>query len=563
MSSARRAHDPDDTGAQADYIECCREEPFQVKLPELSASAAPQFTDPASCKAWLESLPLANVAAAQAELVGELEVLNRFPTSAANRLGVMETLREAVNFVQIEQAKRFINRPLPMAEPEAGALADTLELWEQMRLGYQRCLELAQGGDAPMRAQAGLIAQRLAAYSGLKMFHYYRAYREVPPGEWRALHEAYAQAERLGVAEEPVKDFLNRDVHDSSPRIAYARALLMGMASPNELTQRQLTFVAFLLERWASKLEVAREPVAEGEGQPPLIADLAGDACPRRPQPGDPAAAEPRYLDTRKLAKSLRNRVGLLRRGESPAKLALGEDCVQPSCEQLLVYLFRQWCQAKPPRGAERRGSGATAQVCVEFEAVHRRFSGGGPRRPVEAKEMTQQQRDELETLGHLRAATQPEESGASEVEEWRIVDDSPQGLRIVRAGRGGARRYTHGQLLALRPGEAKGYLLGQVRWLMVAANGELHAGVKLMPGIAVATTARPTALNEKDARPFPALSLGADPAARSPASLVLPAASFKPKRMLEVAGDKPLKVRLSEVLERGVDFERVAYENA
>jgi hypothetical protein len=30
---------------------------------------------------------------------------------------------------------------------------------------------------------------------------------------------------------------------------------------------------------------------------------------------------------------------------------------------------------------------------------------------------------------------------------------------------------------------------------------------------------------------------------------------------VLEVAGDKPLNVRLGEILERGVDFERVAYE--
>ncbi|OGA73715.1 MAG: hypothetical protein A3G81_28040 [Betaproteobacteria bacterium RIFCSPLOWO2_12_FULL_65_14] len=534
-----------------------------MKLPELSATAAPQFTDDASCKAWLESLPLANVGAAQAELLAELEVLNRFPTTAANRLGVMETLREPVNFVQIEQAKRFINRPLPMAGSESAALADTVELWEQMRLGYQRCLELAQGGDAAMRAQAGLIAQRLAAYAGLKMFHCHRAYREVPASDWRALHEAYALAERLGVAEEPVKDFLNRDVHDSSPRIAYARAVLMGLASPNELTQRQLTFVAFLLERWASKLEVSLQPVAEGEGQPPLVADLAGEACPRRPEPGEPPAAEPRYLDTRKLAKSLRNRVGLLRKGESPAKLALGEDCVQPSCEQLLVYLFRQWCQAKSARGATRRSSGGAARVCVEFEAVHRHFSGGGARRPVEAKEMTQQQRQELETLGHIRTAQEPEESGAPEHEDWRVVDDSPQGLRMLRPAGSGAKRYTHGQLIAVRPGDAKGYLLGQVRWLMVAANGELHAGVKLMPGIPAATTVRPTGLNENNVRPIPAIALGALPVAQLPATLVLPLGAFKPKRLLEIAGDKPVNVRLTAIIERGVDFERVAYEAA
>ena len=185
-----------------------------MKLPELKPNAAPQFVDAESCKSWLDNVPLANVGAAQQDLVGELEMFNKFPTAAANRLGVLEALREAVSFVQVEQAKRFMNRALPMAEAESAAFQDTTELWEQMRIGYLRCLQAAADGDAAMRAQAALITQRLGAYSGLKMFHYYRAYREVPPRDWRSLHEVYAAAERLGVAEDSVKDFLNRDVHD-------------------------------------------------------------------------------------------------------------------------------------------------------------------------------------------------------------------------------------------------------------------------------------------------------------------------------------------------------------
>ena len=192
-----------------------------MKLPELSADASPEFVDPASCSAWLENVPLANVSAAQHELLGQLEIFNRFPASAAHRLAVMEALREAVNFVQIEQAKRFTNRALPMTEAETAAFEDTIDLWEQMRLGYLRCLESALNRDGGMRSQGALICQRLLAYSGLKMFHHYRAYRQVPAFEWGALNGAYASAEELGVAEDAVKDFLNRDVHDTSARIAW------------------------------------------------------------------------------------------------------------------------------------------------------------------------------------------------------------------------------------------------------------------------------------------------------------------------------------------------------
>ena len=120
---------------------------------------------------------------------------------AAGRLGALEALREAVHFVQIEQAKRFTNRALPMASAEAAVFDTTVGLWAQMRGGYQRCVEAALAGDAAMRAQAGLLCQRVLACAGLKMFHHHRAYRQVPPQEWRALHQAYREAEALGVAE--------------------------------------------------------------------------------------------------------------------------------------------------------------------------------------------------------------------------------------------------------------------------------------------------------------------------------------------------------------------------
>ena len=536
-----------------------------MKLPELNPRASPQFIDAASCKSWLESVPLANVAVAQQDLLAELELFNSYSTSAANRLAVLEALREPVSFVQIERAKVFMNRALPMAQAESAAFEDTVELWEQMSVGYLRCLQAAVGGEASMRAQAALLTQRLGAYSGLKMFHHYRAYREVPRHDWRSLHEVYAQAESLGVAENAVKDVLNRAVPDSSPRIAYVRAVLMGMANPHELSQRQLTFVAFLLERWASKVDVSRNPVVEAEGVPPLMSDLSGERIPERVDASTPLPAEPRYLDTRKLAKSLRNRVALLRKGESPEKLALGDDCVQPSCEQTLVFLYRQWCQARPARPASARGASVKAQVTNDMEAIHHYMSAGSQRRQVEARELTQQQRLELETLGHIRSVHNEQystERGYA-LEDWKIEDDSATELHVVRPAGQGSKRYAHGQLVAVRPPDASGFILGQVRWLIGGAAGELRAGIKLMPGIATATSVRGTGLNDKAERPVCALYVAAVPAVKSPPTLVLPAGWYKPKRVLEVAEEKPYRVRLTDVIERGSDFERVAYETA
>ena len=404
----------------------------------------------------------------------------------------------------------------------------------------------------------------MLAYIGVKMFSCFRAYRQAPAGEWRALHEAYAHAEKLRVTGDGVKDLMNRDVHDSSPRIAYARAVLMGMCSPNELGQRPLTFVSFLLERWAAKIEVDESPVSEAEGVAPLVADLESDRCPERVDGAAPGKSL-RFLDTRALAKSLRNRVGLLRKGESPAKLALGEDCVQPSCEQQLVHLFRQWCQAKPARAADRKRAAAGAQVCNEFAAIHYYIGGKGFRQPVEQKELTQKEREQIATFGRLSTKEEDDYSNVHGflVESWQIEDESAQGLHIVRKADTPGKRYAHGQLVAVRPADAKTFMLGQVRWLMAGEGGDLHAGIKLLAGVPGAVAVRPTGVNVQSEKFMQAMSLGAVAAINQPTTLVLPSGWFKPKRVIELATDTEHNVRLLEVVERGSDFERVTYERA
>ncbi|MFN2646720.1 MAG: hypothetical protein ABR570_17165 [Burkholderiales bacterium] len=532
-----------------------------MTLPELSESAAPEFTDAASCRAWLEHIPLANVSAAQAELSRELAEFNRFPASASQRLAVLEALREAVQFVQMEQARRFANRALPLGEAEAAVFGTTVRLWDEMRVGYERCLEAALNRDAAMRSQAALIAQRLLFYIGLRMFHHHRAYREVRRADWRSLHAAYAAAEKLDVAEDPIKDLLNRDVQDTSARIAYARAALMALCNPNELTQRQLTFVAFLLERWASKLEISEHPIEEGEAVAPLIADLENAAPPSRN--AATTTGDLRYLDTRKLAKSLRNRVALLRKGESPAKLALGEDCVQPSCEQLLVHLYRHWCVGKPARSHERRAASAEAEACSELAAIHHYISGRVFRPPGEQAELTQKQRQEIATFGRVSTRDEEDYSGQRGflIERWKIEDESAQGVRLVRRAGAAGKRVAHGQLIGVRPAQGRQFMLAQVRWVMGAENGDLHAGVKFLPGIPSPLAVRATGLNTAPESWAPALGLTAAPALNAPASLILASGWYKPKRVIDVYAEGLAKLRLTEMLERGLDFDRVGYE--
>jgi hypothetical protein len=525
------------------------------------ANAALQFDDRDSCKLWLENMPLANVVVAQRQLLPAVGEFNRASLKGAVRLATLEALREAVNFVQVEQARRFTNRALPMAQAEAAVFEHTIGLWDAMRQGYLRCFEACAAAEPGMRGQAALVCQRILAYLGLRMFHHYRAYRQVPASDWRALNDMYASAERLEVTDVAVKDYLNRDITDTSPRIAYMRVTLMGLVNPNELSQRQLTFVAYLLERWAGKVDVARSPIDEGAEIPPLWVDLAGARCAER---GKPTGGEPRYLDSRRLAKSLRNRIALLRKGESPSKLGLGKDCVQPSCEQLLVFLYRQWCRPRTPRAHERKHISDVAQACNDMAAIHYHIAGQVFRQPGERRELSKKEHDQIATFG--RVSTRDEDNygvvAGFLLEHWQLEDQSVQGLEMVRRAGNPGKRFAHGQLVGVRPEDSKSFMLAQVRWLMQGEDGDLHAGLRLLAGVPAAIAVRPVGINISVREEYTqALTLSGGSTMGMPPTLVLPAGWFKPGRVIEAFIEKPARLRLDAMIERGIDFERVGFE--
>jgi hypothetical protein len=336
----------------------------------------------------------------------------------------------------------------------------------------------------------------------------------------------------------------------------------MGMANPNELARRQLSFVGFLLERWAEKVDLSKQPVAE-EGMLPLGVDLAGDQPPERfTGIDDSEHKDPRFLDVTRLTKSLKNRIGLLRKGESPAKLALGEDCVQPSCEQLLVFLYRQWCQPRPPR-AERKRVSQPAVVCNDMAAVHYYITGKAFRQPVGQTELTQRERDQIATFGRISTKDEDDYSTTHGflLEHWQVEDESVAGLRMVRPTGTPGKRFSHGQLIAVRPGDSKNFMLAQARWLMQGTNGALNAGLRLLPGLPAAISIRGYGLNAAKEKYVPALTLTEVAALKSPPTLILPSGWYKPKRVIEVYLQQALRVRLQDLIERGPDFERMSYE--
>jgi hypothetical protein len=121
--------------------------------------------------------------------------------------------------------------------------------------------------------------------------------------------------------------------------------------------------------------------------------------------------------------------------------------------------------------------------------------------------------------------------------------------------------RWQLDQLVIMRDGEHD--RASYVTRVAFHDDGKLEVALRLWSGVPRALTARPvsTALSEEHP-PLPALLLSETP--DDSACLILPSRSFSPSRMLRsVEAGRERRFRLTRLLQRGADFERVAFEEA
>ena len=522
--------------------------------PSIKADAAPEFRDSAACAKWLQSLPLVNVGPSHDRVLGQLEELNACNIAPAERLKILELLREPVTFVQKELSKKFSNRPAPLAKLEREIFHNVTALWDALSSGYRHCLQAVSSGASGL--SVGLVCQRSLWCAGQKLVACYGAYQDVGEHEWKTLHGVYAFAEERDVADDDVVHPAHKSRQTNCIE-TYAQVLLLHLANPSKLTPRQIELISLWLESWARKISIGPAAGASGDGPAPLVVDLAGaTGASRRAPEGEKI----RVLDIQEVGNSVRKRVGLLKKGETPAALGLGEEVTAPLAQSLLVMLYRRWCEDGQSRSYPRHGASGTAQICSGMAAVQQFVTGGTFRMPGASRELSQVQHEQIATLGRVVTRQDEHVPAPNFVSEtWQIKDESASGVRLQRVDPAATSRLVLGQLLGIRLADAKAFLLCTVRWLSVSQQFELSIGVQILPGVPLGVAVRGAGA---PGEPYaPALMLPAVAALKAPETLVLPSGWFKPERAIEVYTDSARQVRLASVIDRGADFERVTFE--
>jgi hypothetical protein len=526
--------------------------------PFLLGSEHLQFRSGAECRRWLESLPLTNVAVAHAVVARQVSLIAQARLAPIELLTILETLREPVDYLQSELARKYTGRALPLDASEAAAWDKVFALWNEIGEAYASCREAHVRGDAALRNLGALILMRCLNCCAHAMFEYYRVYREVPAAAWRTLHELYAQAESAGVAHVGVSDVYAGKDRQSSCSAAYCQALLAQLANPFSLSGRQMEFLARWLDKWAGLASVSAKPLPPSP-MPPLVVDLSGDRGPQFAE-ALAASADVRYLDVDTLGRTLRQVMALLKQGQTPGQLGLGEDARQPGCESLLMLLYVQWCRAGMSRSEARSDTEEKAQVCLGMHAAHFHISGRAFRPP--GSTLTRGEEQDMQLFGHVSERTESmlasQESGA--VESWQLVNHSASGFLCMMREPDAGMRISHNQVIAVRRGTSKLFQLGVVQWLRLGENGELLVGTRLLPGI-------PRAVAVRSANFMPAgnpafergLLLPEMTAPPAPATLMVPSGWYQSGRFVELYSDGKRVAKLVSLLEKGSDFDRCA----
>lgn len=511
--------------------------------------------------AIISRIPLANPRQAESDLNRFLDCLLAAPPDGGTYFRLLEHVRLSVAFVAEELAKRYLNKPLPLADLEEQVFQQVVALWLKIARTYAHCAERDSAEEDDAHSQrVAMILQRCINHTGMAIVEHQRARREIPWGLWLDLHGYYASAEEWGIGTLPIPDALEclgRSTHCAATYISF---LLCDMAGCYSLSVHEQT----LARRWASYWSplVSLHKAEPGDSLPRYVVDLMQDVA-LRPVADCLQTDHLRRLDTSSLAMQIGQVRQQLKQKIPPSQLALGDGCSAGQCNKLLEHLSRTWSQARASRKYRRHATSGITALCTGFEEMHFFISGEEFEQPENIHAYSRREFESLFAFRHQADPTQVlqfrKEQLAYSLDNWEVVNQSANGFRLMRSISG--RKLAHGQLLALCPQDSDRFLLAKTTWLMQEKGGGLIAGIMVLPGIPSAIAARPLAKTGESIGKYDrAFLLSAVPSVDSEQSMVLPKSWFRPERIIELHTDGTWQVELLHLLDDGPDFERVSF---
>ena len=534
---------------------------MNTDLRNAAAATAPKsrpplaFSDPDSALRWAKTLPFLNVAQVYEQVIGQLGAVSAADFSPRERATIAELMREQAMHLHTELARRYAGKPVPAVDRELEAADEALTLWSALWEQYSACLKPLLEGDPELAGVKAKILQR-GLHVGKQLLVVHGLARRVPPPSfWQELHAYYRLAEILDCTVTAVSDDLNPHAVGTSCYSMYMHALLMGLADPFSMSVRQIELADRWLAQWARKV-FPYDQERETEG-PVIVVDLdsASGASLVAATPPEPAASL-RFCYPGKLAMSVRGRLKRLSTGANPAELQLGHDVSVEQCVALLTHLDLHWYQRAPEKAP---APPARITLCGGgVPAAYFRVGGRTFDRQDPLGRTSYQGTQHLQTLGALTDYDRNKEE-AERTWPWEPWTGRYEwsAAEISRDARG-RHRWFLDALCAVNDGERT--RLGYVTRVALGANEHLALSLALWQGNPRTMAVRPLSHAFSEDPPMPVILLSETPEEK--ASAIVPPRTFSPGRLLRSMDAGPERnLKLLRLVQRGADFERVAFE--
>lgn len=490
-------------------------------------------TRPEIISASLERLQSNNALDFAAHLRGELTVLNRQKLSASTRIQALNIYRSnAINTANL-LTHEFSNASLPLHDIAKLAANAAEGLWQELGFGYKLALIDLQNQLISLSRDKDtvfVITRAMHAVTEQALI-YFQTYQSVPESIWVDLYQLYFCAVQMGVHHESTLDTVPSIWSQSQSNFtidsAFKHAMLMYLANPQNLTQKEISLVSAYLAHHVHHAQItAIKPLQTTYGA--FIIDLANNQAPEAysKQKELPDPHTDILLQTIELVRNIHSHLNQIQNQTLPIDCGIPESANIEDYNHLLTHLIKH-LGITPKRQFKRSKKIGELDLVTGIDAAH--FLSSKDSHPHQT---------------------------AVKASRWHLINMSATGMCIRRHAQA-EKNIKIGHLISIRLQGEHNWALGVVRWAHCGNRGALVIGIQLIAPFtqsAIASGKNDTLLEKTLVLP--------QAATQKSQSLIVARGTFSPGLRLNIQWGKEIHpIIFTRLIERTQQYDRIQYK--
>jgi hypothetical protein len=293
---------------------------------------------------WIAELPAANPGLVTRLIHDFIIEFNAIEMTAQLRLDALELLRPSVIVIEDYLRARLIKTGFPNEENDIKILNLLVSVEKEFTIGYWIALKELSRRDIGwfQGKNAALSIQRtITGLSSIVISHFIMG-MPVPDWVWMDLHSFYRLSVKIKKDTTKVANDINQFNKKSTPEECYKQILLLSLAGPTGLMQKEVLLVYSFIETIVSLVSFKREPVFGQLTQCIILVDE--DKPPHYQSDGNTKIDSMiLYMDFTKLYSALDQKIFISSTEARFSSMYLLKDVREKPTAELLDYLKLRW----------------------------------------------------------------------------------------------------------------------------------------------------------------------------------------------------------------------------